>query len=220
MGGAETRPEEVGRPEGLSDSELIEQFCATRADERLAAELWRRHGDTLYDELKRLTYRRNSFCPYFSDRRSFLDASFSRAYCKYFGGICRARILKAWLRVVARTAALEEYRSITRSRTDIEEVSLDEAFPHDLGEGAEGPALRRREMFPTPEEDLKGTPSTPDKVPPEERKNPPFRSRYLKSVGPGVMAQQPPPLDDPLIAKERKFIVRELLVRHYKESER
>jgi hypothetical protein len=185
-------------PARLSDQELVRLFCANRREQALATELWRRHGDELRNSLKRLVFSKNSLCPDSCPRDTFLDASFSRAWQKFFGNICKFRgldkppILKAWLRRVAYSVAIEEYRDITGCRRDVWNIPMEDAFPHEFG-GA------------------------------EDEDTPSFRSKYTTTTAEGtsrgVMAQPLPAPDAKVKAEERKYVIRELLVRYAQESD-
>jgi hypothetical protein len=185
-------------PAQLADQELVKLFCANPKEHALATELWRRYGDAIHEELKHLVFGRNSLCPDSCPRATFLDASFSRAWERLFGNICRFRrfdkpsSLKAWSRRVAYSVAIEEYRDITACRKHIWNISLEEAFPCE-GEGA------------------------------EDEDTPVFRSRYsnlaTERTGRGVMAQPLPAPDAKTKAEERKYVTRDLLVRYAQESD-
>jgi len=176
----------------LSDKELILRYCGNRKDRTVAEKLWRRCGEKLHQSLGRLVFSRNSLCPDFCDRKTFLDSTFSRVYVNFFARICGFTeldspvSLKAWLATVARSTALDEYRYLTRSRTDIVEIGLGEVSPEDVG-GDSGES------------------------PTQEVERPPFRTKLLSFYG---RAQKIPPPDAGIKAEERKFVVRELLVRY------
>lgn len=191
-------PMEPVDPRKLSDEELVKAFCANRKEQALATELWRRYGDILRKSLECLVFSRNSLCPDSCERKTFLDASFSRAWEKLFGSICKFRgfdkpaALKAWLRRMAYTVAVEEYRDITGCRRDIWNIPVEEAFPREF-EGA------------------------------EDEDTPVFRSKYSKVAAEGtdrgVMAQPLPTPDAKVRAEERKYVIRELLVRYAQKSD-
>jgi len=179
----------------LSDKELVRFFCVNRKERALATELWRRYGDMLRESLKRLVFSRHSFCPDFIDRKTFLDSTFSRVYLNFFARICRfreldsPRSLKAWLNRVTTSAALDENRWLTRSRTQIIELGLEEVSPEEVG-------------------------AIPEETSEEEKR--PFRTKLLSFYG---RAQKIPPPDVEIEAEERKFVVREVLVRYNQESD-
>src|SRR5436309_14846836 len=88
----------------LSDEDLIRHFCAHREDQGAAAELWKRHGETIRTFVKRHGKLRPRACPY----ETFVDATFSRAYLNFLARICRFRFqgsFEGWLGKVALTAA-------------------------------------------------------------------------------------------------------------------
>ena len=182
-------------PAKLSDKDLVKLFCANRKEQVLATELWRRYGDQLRESLKRLVFSRHSLCPDFVDRKTFLDSTFSRVYLKFLGGICGFReldsppSLKAWLNRVTKTAGIEEYRWLTRSRTQIIELGLEEVSPEEVS-------------------------AIPEETSEEEKR--PFRTKLLSFYG---RAQKIPPPDAAIKAEERKFVVRELVVRYTQESD-
>lgn len=185
-------------PAKLSDKELVGLFCVNRKDQALAEEIWRRYGEIIRDSLKRLVFSRNSLCPDSCPRKTFLDASFSRAWEQLFARICTFRefdnpmSLKAWLRRVAYSMAIEEYRDITGSRRDTWTVPIEDAFPSEF-----------------------------DRTVNEEA--PVFRSKYGMSSASrqdrGVMAQSPPAPDAEIMSQERKYVIREVLVRYAERSE-
>lgn len=187
--GQSAEPVDLG---SLSEKEVVKLFCANPKEEALATELWRRFDDRIYKALQRLIFRRDGLCPDFCDRKTFLDSTFTRAYLKFFGGIRDFRgfdspwSLKAWLTEVASTAALDEWRSVTRPK--IREVPLGDVLPEEVGRSLEE----------------------------SEAKNKSFRSRLLSFYG---SAQKIPPPDAELKAGERKFVVREALVRYAETSQ-
>jgi DNA-directed RNA polymerase specialized sigma24 family protein len=182
-------------PGELSDKDLVKQFCTNRREQALATEIWRRYGDLLHDSLRRLVLCRHSLCPDSMDRKTFLDSSFSRAYLNLFARICRARVLdsaqglRGWLHLVAKTAALDEYRNVTRSRAKVIELSLGEVAPDEVGEDLHEDSVHERR---------------------------PFRSKLWSFYG---RAQKIPPPDAGVQAEERKFVLREALVRYAEASE-
>jgi DNA-directed RNA polymerase specialized sigma24 family protein len=179
----------------LSDEDLVKLFCANRKDQALATEIWRRYGNVLHDSLKHLIFCRHSFCPDCVDRKTFLDSTFSRTYLNLFARICRCNrldsqeSLQGWLHSVARTAAIDEYRVLTRSRAKIIEFGLAEVAPDEVGEDFH--------------EDIVG----------EKR---PFRSKILSYYH---IVQKIPPPDAGVPTEERKFVIREALVRYAQTSD-
>ena len=102
----------------------IEQYCANPKEQHLAAKLWDRYRETVRNTLKRIVFRDN-LCPAGWDHEAFLEASFSRAHINFLARICRAKFqwsIKGWFGAVTRTAALDEWRFITRRRGERPEV--------------------------------------------------------------------------------------------------
>jgi DNA-directed RNA polymerase specialized sigma24 family protein len=176
----------------LSDKDLIQRHCQNRKDKNVADELWRRCGEKLHQSLRHLVFRRNGLCPDCCDRALFLDSTVSRLYFNFFARICTfealdsPRSLKGWLDSVARTAALDEYRDITRSRAPIVETGLGEVFPEEAGgDSGELSVLEAGKRL--------------------------FRSKLFRYYG---RAQKIAPPDAGIKTEERKFVVRELLIRY------
>lgn len=113
------REKSAGDLEELLEKELIQRFCAdTVGNADLGETLWQYCQETVSGALRRAIFRTNSLCPDFWDRKTFLDASFSRAWEIFLKHICEFRelnsppSLKAWLGRVAETAACNERRVI------------------------------------------------------------------------------------------------------------
>jgi hypothetical protein len=183
---------------------------------------------------------RASICPSFIwDKNSFADASLGRAWEKFVHGICDVRnpgseaSLKAWLRKVCYTAAMDENRSLTRKTG----VSLDEVFRYGLGEEEAQTVPSAPASEPSPEEAAPAEPheeeaaytapegTTAETVPsePEEAEEVlregearPFRTRYLKKA-PRVMAEAAPHPEESIMRSE---VVLKALKKYAGESER
>jgi hypothetical protein len=127
---ASTEPVDLSK---LSDQELIERFCKDRSDQEVANEFWQRHSRTILDALK----RHARLCPSGCDQKSFVDASFSRAYINLFTRICGFKFrgfIAGWLYKLAGTAALDERRAITGHRAKAEEETKARAAKEKTGE--------------------------------------------------------------------------------------
>lgn len=102
----------------LSDQELLRLCRAERGEKAFAHELWGRYQGAVRSTLNRLVFI-GGLCPFGTDKRSFYDASLSRAYLKFLPGICNAEIrrsLGGWFKRLTYTAAIEEWRHITHRR--------------------------------------------------------------------------------------------------------
>lgn len=125
------QPAEHGDLRELSDGELIGRFCRNRKDAGLFEELWRRHGESLKDAIRK---RGSRLRPTGYEHRAFLDGCESRAYINFRRRICRFRFegsLAGWLGKLAYTATLDERRMVTEARKKGITVPLDEVFPEE-----------------------------------------------------------------------------------------
>lgn len=118
--------------EGLSDRELIEQFCPHRRDTDIAHELWRRYGEILQEAVRK---HASALRPRGYDHKSFVDSCLTRAYINFLRRICGYRFegkFEAWLVSVAYTAALDERRVIMRGGKGV--VPLGDVLPDEVAE--------------------------------------------------------------------------------------
>jgi len=198
--GTSPRPLPSPAPESplaqLSDEALIRRYCAALAngttDEEAAGELWHgRHKPILLQKIKYIAARPGNIRPDFIDFEPFVKASLSWAWQKYFGGIRR---LENPGSKPALNAWLEQiaYTSCMTEQRIILTRGTGELVPLDEVVGGD---------VPTAEYET------------EKERGPRYTPR------PDLAERQPsPPL---LIAgRERKFILRELLILHAQSSER
>jgi len=174
----------------LSDKKVIKRFCPDRADEEAGRELWHRHNETILESIKKVAKRR-SFRPASCDYKSFVDATFTRAYLNFLNRICGYNFqgpIKHWLYKLALTTALDERRTLL-GRGSVKLTGIEDAFPHqapaDVGFGFH---YRHRGGFRT--------------------KLFPLHARHSTN-----------PVEK-IAAEERRFIVLELLVRHADSSDK
>ena len=179
----------------LDDEALIRRYCAALAtattDEEAAQELWyQRHEPILLQKIKYIAAKPGDIRPDFVDFKPFVEASLGWAWQKYFGGI---RKLKNPGSKPALRAWLEMV-AYTSCMTETRRLIRDRGRLVPLDEVVGGDV-------PTEEYET------------EKERGPRYTPR------PDLAERQPsPPV---LIAgKERKFILRELLIRHAESSER
>lgn len=199
----------------LSDRDLIERFCKDRSNQDIATALWERHSPTILSALKKQAYLSPAGC----DRRSFVDSSFSRAYINFFRRICGFKFegsIDGWLYKLAGTAELDERRKITGKRAESEEETDEAQVPEeevDELKAGEEPQKHVRWEDLEPLIDDCGFRSG---VPRLETKN----IRDAQTILSETRARPVPQPDQIFLAKERKYLVRELLIRHAEESDR
>jgi len=180
----------------LDDEALIRRYCTALAtattDEEAVQELWRRHKPVVLQKIKYIAAKPGEIRPDFMDFKPFVDASLGWAWQKYFGGIRRLQHPGS---KPALLAWLEEvaYTSCVTEQRKILTRSTAELVPLDEIAGQEDVPKKEYET--------------------EKERVPKYRLR------PDLAERQPsPPV---LIAgKERKFILRELLILHAQSSER
>jgi hypothetical protein len=200
-----TKPVDLSQ---LSDEELIQKYCADRKGQDIASILWERHSEKIRDALKKQARLRPDTCPY----RTFLDASFSRAYLNFLQRICGFRFEKPiehWLFKVAGSAALDERRVITRKRGKAKKKP---------GEAAVIESTETEQKNVEAEQEEQKT-DQPTMIPLDdfidrESQYTVFHSKYYPAHG--RYGQDP---DKPIEKRERKYVVRELLIRHTETSD-
>src|SRR5439155_8543811 len=131
-------------------------------------------------------------CPY----ETFVDATFSRAYLNFLARICRFRFqgsFEGWLGKVALTAALDERRVLVGRKKTAEE--REGAAAHE-GESPIGMLGQEEDLFRT-------------QVP---RVTLAVEVKDAMAILSETRAAQTPGAETVLAAKERKFLVRELLI--------
>src|SRR2546426_2853214 len=126
----------------LSDKELIKRFCPEAMDEALAEELWRRHQQTIYEDLEKSS---RSLCPAFYDWRDIQhDVYTNKARGRLLGSICQfkeldsARSFKSWLGRIARSMVLDERRDIMQTRVQPERRRIFVSIERPSEEESEG----------------------------------------------------------------------------------
>jgi hypothetical protein len=181
----------------LDDETLIRRYCAAlgtaTTDEEAADELWyRRHEPILQQKIKYIAARPGNIRPDFIDFKPFVEASLGWAWQKYFGGI---RNLENPGSKPALLAWLEEV-AYTSCMTEQRKI------------------LTRGTIRPVPLDEVVGQ----EDVPAGEYETDKERGAKYK-LRPDLADRQPsaPVL---IAGKERKFIVRELLILHGQSSER
>lgn len=207
----------------LTDAELIhslpplEEKRDLTAEERAALdELWRRYSDVIRTHLRRKIYAGRSICPLFWLRDDFFKSSLSRAYMKFLGGVRRATYsnFAGYLCTLAYSAAVDEQREITGERPkpkkppkagleeegggdagSVKPVSLEQCAEKESDEESdEEPASEE----PSSEAPVSGRPATP--------------VSRLRSKLPDAFFTA--------TKNERRKVVRALLDRHARQSER
>ena len=182
----------------LDDAALIRRYCTALAtkttDEDAVQELWQhRHGPILLQKIKYLAAKAGDLRPDFVDFKPFVDASWNWAWQKYFRYICTVENPGS-------KAALNQW---------LERVAFSAI-------GEERRQLRGRivERGAVPLDELAGEEGG---VPKEEYESGKEQGSRVISR-PGLERQPSAPV---LIAgKQRKFILRELLILHAQSSER
>ncbi len=198
--GTSPRPLPTPAPESplaqLSDEALIRRYCAASCatastDEEAAGELWhRRHGPILLQKIKYMAAKSGDLRPDIIDFHPFVEASWNWAWQKYFGYICGVENPGS-------KAALNQwlervaFSAIGEERRKILGKIVDRgAVPLDELAEAEGDV-------PTEEYET-------DKEP-----GPKYKLRA-----------ELPSAEEHIAGKQRKFILRELLILHAESSER
>jgi DNA-directed RNA polymerase specialized sigma24 family protein len=177
----------------LSDKELMGTYCADRSRQDVAEILWERHSETIRDALKKRARLRPSTCDY----RTFIDSSFSRSYLNFIRRICGFRFespIEHWLFMVAGSAALDERRKITGKRAEAEKLNESET------EESTDTGVKKEISL--------------DEYIAKEGEGTLFRSEYFPLHT--HYGQSP---NSPIEKRERKYVVRELLIRHAETSD-
>ncbi|PYX77650.1 MAG: hypothetical protein DMG72_00840 [Acidobacteria bacterium] len=197
--GTSSRPLTSPEPEAplahLSDEALIRRYCAACAaattDEDAAQELWHhRHEPIVLQKIKYIAARPGNIRPDFVDFKPFVDASLSWAWQKYFGGI----------------RGLDNPGPRPALLAWLEQVAYTSCMTEQRKILTRGPR-------PVPLEDVVGGDVPTEEYETEKERGPRYTPR------PDLAERQPsPPVH--IAGKERKFIVRELLIRHAQSSER
>jgi hypothetical protein len=183
----------------LSDEVLIRRYCAACAtattDEDAAGELWhRRHGPIVLQKIKYMAAKSGDLRPDFVDFQPFVKASWNWAWQKYFGYICTVENpgSKAGLNQWLERVA---FSAIGEERRLLLGRIVDRrAVPLDEFAEAEGDV-------PTEEYET------------EKERGP----RYTPRPDLAELQPSPPAL---IAGKQRKFILREILILHAESSER
>ncbi len=181
----------------LDDEALIRRYCAAlataRRDEEAAGELWHhRHGPILLQKIKYIAAKPGEIRPDFVDFKPFVEASHGWAWQKYFGGICLLQNPGSNKAILAWLEAVAYTSCITEQRM----------------------ILTRGTIRPVPLDEVVGQ----EDVPAGEYETDKERGAKYK-LRPDLADRQP---SAPVViaGKERKFIVRELLILHGQSSER
>lgn len=182
--------------EDLLEKKLIQRFCAdTAGNADLGETLWQCCQETVSGALRRAIFRANSLCPDSCDRKTFLDASFSRAWEVFLKHICEFRelnsppSLKAWLGRVAETAACNERRVIIGRGPARRVAHLPDVVPP----GEDGESAEENDWLNRLDEWL-------------------TLLRERSSAQRGVMASPIPCADEIVSRRERKRVLRALIV--------
>jgi len=194
--GTPLRPEPASPLAHLDDEALIRRYCTVLAtattDEEAAQELWyHRHEPILRQKIKYIAARPGNIRPDFIDFKPYVDASLGWAWQKYFGGI---RKLKNPGSKPALLAWLEMV-AYTSCMTETRRLIRDRGRLVPLGD------VVGQEDVPTAEYEL------------DKEGGPKYKLRP-------DLAERQPSADVLIEGKQRKFILRELLIRHAESSER
>src|SRR5713226_5172168 len=179
----------------LSDEALIRRYCAALAngttDEEAAGELWHgRHKPILLQKIKYIAAKPGQVRPDVIDFGPFVEASLGWAWQKYFGGI---RGLKNPGSKPALLAWLEMV-AYTSCMTETRRLIRDRGRLVPLGD------VVGQEDVPTAEYEL------------DKEGGPKYKLRP-------DLAERQPSADVLIEGKQRKFILRELLILHAESSE-
>jgi DNA-directed RNA polymerase specialized sigma24 family protein len=218
----------------LSDKELIRRFCREAADQGLAEELWRRHEQTIYQNLEKSC---RTLCPSFYDPRDIVhDIYTDKARKRLLGGICEfreldsARSFQSWLGRIARSMVLDERREILETRIQPGRRRIFvriEKSPEEESEGRGPSGVTEESLLELPEVTPELMAETEETVitsmagsvsfdePSEPRSHHVwFRSRYsTRLLDPSA------PVEWNLTDLQRESILRQILTRHAEQSD-
>ncbi len=180
----------------LSDEALIRRYCAALAtgttDEEAAGELWyQRHKPILLQKIKYIAAKPGHVRPDVIDFGPFVEASLGWAWQKYFGGIC----------------GLKNPGSKPALLTWLERVAYTSCI-------TERRKILTRGPPPVPLDEVVGQEDIPTAEYELEKEGGP---RYKLRPD---LAERQPSAEVLIAGKQRKFILRELLILHAESSER
>jgi hypothetical protein len=183
---------EPGDQEQSTKRDLLARYCRGQKNSSLANDIVRAYEGEIKQTVRPVA---NSLCPGRCDREDFFRATLNRSRLKFVRGVCsyEGKALhswKAWVKKVARTAALEELDFFIHRRWKIAiiEIGPDSLLPETIEENSES----NQDAW--------------DHV-------------YRSSHHVGVMAERLPPPDASIKAEECKSIILRLLVLHAQKSQ-